>query len=101
MAPYVGPQQQSEQAYACQMAKQKINNISPFNLRLQPELKSQLESEARKSGRSLNAEITERLEESLGAARGLAAYSDGQLLDEVIKRWGRENIKLTITPADS
>lgn len=36
-------------------------NITPFGLRLPPELKGQLEFEAHKNGRSLNAEIVHRL----------------------------------------
>ena len=46
---------------------QKIANIVPFGLRMQPELKQQLEESARAEGRSLNAEIVIRLEKSLKA----------------------------------
>ncbi len=46
---------------------QKIANIVPFGLRMQPELKQQLEARARADGRSLNAEIVIRLEKSLKA----------------------------------
>lgn len=42
----------------------KIANIPPFGLRLQPELKRQVEEAAKANGRSLNAEITHRLEAS-------------------------------------
>ncbi len=38
--------------------------INPFGLRMQPELREQLEAAASESGRSLNAEITARLEAS-------------------------------------
>lgn len=41
-----------------------MRNINPFGLRLQPELKAQLEQAASKNKRSLNAEITARLQES-------------------------------------
>jgi hypothetical protein len=44
---------------------QKIANIAPFGLRMQPELKQQIEEQAMASGRSLNAEIVWRLEQSL------------------------------------
>jgi hypothetical protein len=40
-------------------------HIPPFGLRLQPDLKIRLEDLARQNGRSLNAEIAERLAESL------------------------------------
>lgn len=45
----------------------KIANISPFGLRLQPDLKKRVEEAARKANRSLNAEITSRLEFSFAA----------------------------------
>jgi len=45
----------------------KIANIAPFGLRMQPELKQQIEEQALASGRSLNAEIVWRLEQSLKA----------------------------------
>lgn len=46
---------------------QKIANIVPFGLRMPPDLKQQLEERARAGGRSLNAEIVWRLEQSLKA----------------------------------
>jgi len=45
----------------------KIASIAPFGLRMQPELKQQIEKQALASGRSLNAEIVWRLEQSLKA----------------------------------
>lgn len=39
-------------------------HINPFGLRMQPDLREQLESAASESGRSLNAEIVARLEAS-------------------------------------
>ncbi len=39
-------------------------NIKPYGLRLQPELKTELEAAARSNKRSLNAEIEVRLEQS-------------------------------------
>jgi hypothetical protein len=39
-------------------------HIAPFGLRMQPDLREKLEAAATKSGRSLNAEIVERLEAS-------------------------------------
>lgn len=41
-----------------------MRNINPFGLRLQPDLKAQLEDAANDNKRSLNAEITARLQES-------------------------------------
>lgn len=41
-----------------------IRNINPFGLRMQPSLKARVEDSAQANHRSLNAEITARLEES-------------------------------------
>lgn len=41
-------------------------SINPFGLRMQPELRERLEASAALSGRSLNAEIVQRLEASFG-----------------------------------
>jgi len=51
------------------MAKKEIGrpptaHIPPFGLRLQPELKDRVEAAAKAAGRSLNAEIADRLERS-------------------------------------
>ncbi len=46
--------------------ERKVASIAPFGLRMQPELKHQSEEQARANGRSLNAEIVWRLEQSLG-----------------------------------
>lgn len=50
---------------AIRIPKKPVANIVPFGLRLQPELKALLEAAAASSGRSLNSEISLRLEESL------------------------------------
>jgi len=45
--------------------RQPIANITPFGLRMQPDLKARLEDEAKRHNRSLNSEIVERLANSL------------------------------------
>jgi Mn-dependent DtxR family transcriptional regulator len=40
-------------------------DINPFGVRMQPDLKEELEKEAKRNGRSLNAEIIDRLKRSL------------------------------------
>lgn len=45
----------------------KVANITPFGLRLQPELKRRVEDAAKANGNSLNAEIAVRLETSFAA----------------------------------
>ena len=44
---------------------QKVANIVPYGLRMQPDLKQRIEATARANNRSLNAEIVSRLEASL------------------------------------
>lgn len=42
-----------------------MRNINPFGLRMQPDLRTQIEEAAARNHRSLNAEIVARLESSL------------------------------------
>ena len=46
--------------------RKPMANITPFGLRMQPDLKAAVEQSARENNRSLNAEIVARLEWSLG-----------------------------------
>lgn len=79
------------------MAKQKLQNITPFGLRLQPELKATLDRLAHASSRSLNAEITKRLERSLEPQiPDASTLTTGQLIDELIKRLGADSVKVHI-----
>lgn len=59
----------------------KIANIPPFGLRLQPELKRQVEEAAKANGRSLNAEITHRLEASFKDELGVPDFVTGNRID--------------------
>lgn len=43
---------------------QKISNVPPFGLRMLPDLRAKVEQAAADNGRSLNAEILARLEQS-------------------------------------
>lgn len=45
--------------------------IAPFGLRMLPDLKEKIEQAARESGRSMNAEIVARLEESFNDTAGV------------------------------
>lgn len=69
----------------------KTRNIVPFGLRMPPELKTKLQAEAKKQpGGSLNAEIVARLQASFAPPVTPATFSDGELIDEIISRWGRD-----------
>lgn len=56
-----------------------VSTITPFGLRLQPDLKARLEASASANNRSLNAEISQRLQESLdgGSSPPLQAGAKG------------------------
>ncbi len=49
-----------------------IANIAPFGLRMQPELREKLEEAALKNARSMNSEITARLNESFQTVCGFS-----------------------------
>lgn len=59
-----------------------MRNINPFGLRLQPNLKARLEASAKENKRSLNAEISARLEESYG----MHSYSPPEELLSIAER---------------
>lgn len=61
--------------------EEPMRNINPFGLRLQPELKSQLEAAARLNKRSLNAEISARLEATVDLDEYMAELKVGTFAD--------------------
>lgn len=88
-------------------------HIKPFGLRLQPKLKEALEKSATQKGRSLNAEIVQRLEHSFsdaagdpsaGAAleymRALKTYEARQNWVEVVRREIKKRMAEGIDPSD-
>jgi hypothetical protein len=78
------------------MAKKKLSHIKPYGLRMQPDIRRVLEDAAKGKEQSLNSEIVSRLESSLEVRDELAAFSDGELIDELIKRWGRDAIYIRL-----
>lgn len=53
-----------------------MRNINPFGLRMQPDLRAQIEEAAARNHRSLNAEIVARLEESLASESASEAHTE-------------------------
>jgi hypothetical protein len=98
MAPLLGPDSWCAVSYACRMAKQKtqLPYLVKYNFRIRSDLKAALERLARKAPRSLNAEITERLERSLEPKTELKDFTDGELIDELIRRWGRDAVYIQL-----
>lgn len=73
-------------------------DIVPLGLRMPPELKERIESEAKKNGRSMNAEIVARLQESLEPQQDTAHMKAffmetlQQAVEEIIKeQTGKSN----------
>lgn len=72
-------------------------DITPFGLRLPPELKALIEAHARRNKCSINAEIVGRLVESVDSSqRPLQAYSDGELIRELMDRYERGMVSIRI-----
>ena len=73
----------------------KKSDINPFGLRMEEELRKKIAAAAAANGRSMNAEIVHRLMQSFSSG-GLSSYSDGELVKELIDRYGRDKVKIRI-----
>jgi hypothetical protein len=71
-----------------------MRDISPFGLRIPDDLKTRLEDAAARNRRSLNSEMLARLEASF--AGPLDDYSDGELIAELMSRYGRGEIYVRV-----
>lgn len=78
------------------------SHITPFGLRMQPELKERLEKAASESGRSLNAEISARLEASFANEGGLTDFDKKFLLHVVhqMRQANGRNAQLDLLPSE-
>lgn len=67
--------------------RRPTSHIAPFGVRMQPDLKARLEGAATASGRSLNAEIVDRLERSFYETplAGLSIEDVQKVTEQVIK----------------
>jgi hypothetical protein len=64
------------------------------------ELKARVDAAAAKNGRSINAEVIARLQESFAAQAGIKDAPVGQLLDEVVERLGAR-VQIIIAPEEA
>lgn len=79
------------------MTQRKFRDLATFNVRMQPSLRTKIEKAAEgKVKWSLNSEINQRLEESFNVRHGLEQYSDGELIDELVRRWGRDAVLIRL-----
>jgi hypothetical protein len=67
-------------------ARPPISHLAPFGLRMQPELRALLEAAAIRNERSMNSEITARLNESFGRSAGLGEKEIELLADILAKK---------------
>jgi hypothetical protein len=64
---------------------------------MQPDLKERIQQAAQgKPKWSINSEINQRLELSFDARQDLDQFSDGELIDELIRRWGRDAVRIRL-----
>ena len=70
-------------------------DIAPFGVRMPPDLKSRVETAANKSGRSINAEIVTRLQQSFASSSSPLAWSD--LVDLLQSEAEKRGAKVTVT----
>lgn len=71
-------------------------DINPLHVRFPEELREIIENSAQANRRSKNSEILVALERYYARRSALEDFTDGELIDELIRRWGREAVKLTI-----
>lgn len=77
---------------------QKIGNIAPYGLRMMPELREKIERAAFENGRSMNSEITSRLEYTFEVGdlgekeatlkRSVSAYEgrSNEIIEEILEK---------------
>lgn len=81
---------------------EKIEEITPFGLRMRSTLKSKIDAAAAYKKKhvdrrwSANSEIVDRLEKSFVPPREIKDYSDGELIDELTKRLGKSRVTVRV-----
>ena len=74
----------------------KFRDITPFGVRFPTELKNKLKAAAAAKTGSINAEVVARIAASFEPPRALNEVSDGELIQELINRYGRDGIFIRI-----
>lgn len=78
-----------------------FKDIPPLGIRFPAALKEKIQKAANMNNRSMNAEIVARMTESFEGRNDLQVFTDGELIDELIRRWGRDAIKLSVEKKNS
>lgn len=74
-------------------------NIPPSNIRFPDEVKKQVDESSEKNRRSMNSEVIFAVESHYADAekyKNLGSFTTGELLEELIRRLGREGITIQI-----
>jgi len=71
-------------------------DINPIGLRLPGDLRAKVQQSATENHRSMNAELVARVQESYEKASRLEDFDDGQLVQELIRRWGRDSVYIQL-----
>lgn len=76
-------------------------NIAPFGLRMLPELRDKVEEAAKSNGRSMNAEIVARLQQSFAeTTQPLQDLKTGELIDELMRRFPPGMVEVRVGKVD-
>lgn len=71
-------------------------DINPFGVRFPAELSARIKKSAAERHRSMNAEIVARMQESYDGKTELQDFTDGELIGELIRRWGRDAVYIRL-----
>jgi molybdopterin converting factor small subunit len=82
--------------YAFDMYK----DINPFGVRFPAELREKIEQSATENHRSMNAEVIAQMLAAYKEKNNLVEFSDGELIDELIRRWGRDAVLIRLGKDD-
>jgi hypothetical protein len=72
-----------------------MKDIAPAGIRFPAELKEALQKAAHKNKRSMNAEVVARIAASFENKIDLKELTDGEFLDEFVRRFGAGSVRTT------
>lgn len=76
-------------------------DINPLGIRFPAELRDKIAKSAEENLRSINAEVVAQMLAAYKEKTTLAEFSDGELIDELIKRWGRDRVSIRLGERES
>lgn len=76
-------------------------DINPFGVRFPSDLRKKIEESAAENHRSMNAEVVAQMHTAYKEKTTLTDFSDGELIDELIRRWGRDRVSIWLGDRDT